>query len=120
MWLELGGKNHYYRSKWEANYARYLEWQRKNGYIHDWFPEPQTFWFKSIQRGVRSYLPDFKVIKNDLSHYWVEVKGYMDQKSKTKIKRFHKYYPSERLDVIEGKWFKKNNAKMKLLIKTWD
>jgi hypothetical protein len=69
--------------------------------ILEWDYEPQTFWFDSIRRGTRSYLPDFKVYRPDGTHYWLEVKGYMDQKSKTKIKRFKKYYPQEELIIID-------------------
>lgn len=82
--------------------------------------EPNTFWFEGIKRGVVSYLPDFLVLENDGKSYYVEVKGYMDAKSKTKIKRFAKYYPKERLIVIDSKWFKRNNPMMRKLIKGWE
>jgi hypothetical protein len=79
---------------------------KEHGIIKDWEYEPQTFWFYKIKRGVRSYKPDFKVIENNGFQYWAEVKGYMDSKSITKIKRFRKYYPKEPLVVIDHKWFK--------------
>lgn len=104
-WREVGGKNIYFRSEWEARYARYLQVLKENGHIQDWLHEPQTFWFEEIRRGTRSYLPDFKVIKPDGTHYWVEVKGYLDRKSRTKISRFRKYYPSETLVVVAEEWF---------------
>lgn len=75
--------------------------------IAKWEHEPQTFWFLHIKRGTRSYLPDFKVTELDGSHYWIEVKGYMDSKSATKIKRFRKYYPEERLFILDKKFFLK-------------
>jgi hypothetical protein len=81
--------------------------------IKEWEHEPQTFWFETIKRGVRSYLPDFKVTLHDGTHYWVEVKGYMDAKSHTKLKRFAKYYPKEKLILMTGDWFKKNEWKIK-------
>lgn len=77
------------------------------GIIKAWEHEPKTFWFNEIKRGTRSYLPDFKVTVPDGSHYWVEVKGYFDSKSLTKIKRFNKYYPQERLLVVSKEWFDK-------------
>lgn len=77
------------------------------GIIKTWEHEPQIFWFNEIKRGTRSYLPDFKVTLSDGSHYWVEVKGYFDSKSLTKIKRFHKYYPGEKLIVVSKEWFNK-------------
>jgi formylmethanofuran dehydrogenase subunit A len=53
-------------------------------------------------------MPDFLVTKTDGTTYWVEVKGYMDAKSLTKIKRFKKYYPLETLVVVDADWFKTN------------
>jgi hypothetical protein len=119
-WREIGGKRIYFRSKWECNYSRYLEYQKENKLILDWFHEPQTFWFEKIKRGCRSYLPDFKVINLDSSVIWFEVKGYYDAKSKTKIKRFAKYYPEETLILIDGTWFSKNNKMMRVVIKDWE
>lgn len=108
-WKIIGDKRIYLRSSWELKYARYLQFLKERGVIADWLYEPETFWFNEIKRGVRSYLPDFKVIRLDGTHYWAEVKGYMDAKSKTKIKRFNKYYPNEELRIIDSKWFKESN-----------
>lgn len=107
-WRTIGGKRIYFRSQWEMNYARYLEFLKQKGLIIEWEHEPHTFWFEEIKRGVRSYMPDFKVYDPDGSHYWVEVKGWMDPKSVTKIKRLKKYYPNERLEVVGKKWFADN------------
>ncbi len=107
-WKEIDGKKYYFKSSWEYKYAKYLFILKKAGYVAEWFYEPQIFWFLNIKRGIRSYTPDFKVVLFDRSHYWIEVKGYMDSKSKTKIKRFEKYYPQEKLCVIEKEWFKGN------------
>ena len=60
-WREIGGYKKYYRSRWEANYARYLEWLKSNNQIADWKHESKTFWFEGIKRGCMSYLPDFWV-----------------------------------------------------------
>lgn len=119
-WRDIGDKNIFLRSKWEANYARYLHFLKKNDLISDWEHEPETFWFLNIKRGVRSYLPDFKVTRKDGTHYWVEVKGYMDPKSSTKIKRFNKYYKNEELIVISKDWFKLNSSKLSKLIQSWE
>lgn len=119
-WREIGGNRYYCRSKWEANYARYLQWLKENSKIAQWEHEPKTFWFEKIKRGVRSYLPDFKVTELDNSYYWVEVKGYYDSKSLTKIKRFKKYYPDEILKLIDKSWFSKNSPKISGLIHDWE
>lgn len=107
-WRTIGGKRIYFRSEWEVHYAMYLEFMLQKGIIKAWEHEPQTFWFLEIKRGVRSYLPDFKITQPDGSHYWVEVKGYMDSKSITKIKRLRKYYPEEKIYIADKAWFAKN------------
>lgn len=118
-WRIIGGKKHFYRSKWEMNYARFLEFRKQSQEIKDWLYEPETFWFEKIKRGTRSYLPDFKIIEHDDSFYFVEVKGYMDQKSKTKLKRMKKYYPEIKIVLVQADWFKKNRN-YKLVIKDWE
>jgi len=90
----------YVRSKWEANYARYLNWLKAQGQIHDWQYEPDEYWFEAIKRGTRSYKPDFKVWTSTDKYEYHEVKGYMDQVSRTKLKRMAKYYPNEKVIII--------------------
>lgn len=114
-WRTINGQEYYFRSTWEANYARYLDFLVTSDSIQWWEYEPETFWFEKIKRGTRSYLPDFKIYNADGSHHWVEVKGYMDAKSKTKIKRFHKYYPKEKLIVVDKTWFKENKKHAQFL-----
>lgn len=119
-WRTFGGREIYFRSRWEANYGRYLQWLKENGYIKDWLHEPKTFWFEGIKRGAITYLPDYQVFNLDGSHQWVEVKGWYDARSKTKIKRFRKQFPDEKLVLIDSKWFKSNNQKMCLIIPEWE
>jgi len=119
-WRTISGKEYYFRSMWESNYARWLDMQLKCGMIQGWEHEPATFWFEDIKRGVRSYLPDFRVTNNHGLATYHEVKGYYDAKSKTKIKRFRKYYPEETLILIDKKWFAKNSGKLKCLIDDWE
>jgi hypothetical protein len=116
-WVTVGEKRFYSRSKAEHFFARYLQFLKASGAIRDWLYEPETFWFLEIKRGIRSYKPDFKIIELDGSHWWAEVKGYMDAKSRTKLKRFAKYYPDEKLRVIDSKWIQTNSTKLKGLIK---
>lgn len=91
----------YVRSRWEANYARYLNWLQTQGNIRAWAYEPETFVFEAIKRGTRTYTPDFKVIENDGRVVYHEVKGWMDQKSQTRLKRMAKYYPDIPVVVID-------------------
>lgn len=119
-WRTVGGKRIYFRSRWEANYARYLEWLRERKQIKSWDHEPKTFWFEEIRRGTRSYLPDFLVVELNDAEAFHEVKGWMDSASKTKIKRMAKYYPSVRLIVIDTKAYKSIAAKMANAIPGWE
>ena len=105
-WLRIGEKEGYYRSKWEGLYACYLEHCKREGWITMWEHETKEFWFDGIRRGVVSYKPDFRVTLEDGSTMWIEVKGYMDSRSATKIKRFAKYFPKEKLKVIDLSWFR--------------
>jgi hypothetical protein len=119
-WRNIGGIEKYYRSKWEANYARYLQFLKEHNEITEWLHEPEKFWFEKIKSGTRCYLPDFKVtLKNGIIEFH-EVKGWMDAKSKTKISRFRKYYPQYNLLIIDAKWFKSNNKIIAGLIKDWE
>lgn len=105
-WVHVGNNRIYFKSTWEVRMARHLQDLFEKKAIQLWQYEPEEFWFHEIKRGTRTYLPDFKVIRNDDSHYWIEVKGYLDPKSITKIKRFRKYYPQEQLFVLTNNWFR--------------
>lgn len=107
-WETIGGKRYYYKSHWEIRYAKYLEFLKIQGRIKDWEYEPDIFWFHKIKSGVRKYTPDFKIFNLDESVEYHEVKGYMDSKSKTKIKRMKIYYPEIKLKVIDKSWFEKS------------
>lgn len=119
-WREVGGKRIFFRSRWEANYARYLEWLRVRGEIQSWEHEPETFWFEGIRRGAMSYLPDFKVTENSGAVAWHEVKGWMDSRSKTKIARMARYFPKVRLIVIDSKSYKSIARQMAPMIDGWE
>lgn len=119
-WREIGGKRNYFRSRWEANYARYLQWLKERGIIAEWQHEPETFWFEQIKRGVRSYLPDFRVWELDGSTALHEVKGWMDQRSRTTLSRMKKYHPEQKLIVIDGRQYRAIRLKVMRLIEGWE
>jgi len=85
----------YVRSRWEANICRYY-----NFIGNKWLYESKIFYFndslligkKKIKKGTLSYTPDFYLPELDI---WVEVKGYLRDKSKVGLRRFKKYYPKE-------------------------
>lgn len=74
------------RSNWEANFARILKL-----YNIDFDFEPTVFAFP-IKRGTKAYTPDFYIKENNI---WIEIKGFLDDKSKIKLKRFKRYYEKE-------------------------
>lgn len=119
-WRVIGGQRGYYRSRWEANYARYLEFLRRAGVILSWRHEPKTFWFEKIRRGVRSYLPDFEVGYPDGRTVYHEVKGYFDAKSKTKLKRMRKYHPDVEVRVIAAREYRDIRRRIAPMLKGWE
>lgn len=121
-WRLVGDRKIYFRSRWEANYGRYLEFLKKVGQVASWEHEPTTFWFTSfgIKRGCVSYLPDFHVLYSDGHVEYHEVKGWMDAASKTKIRRFRKYYSEHILVILNAAWFKANARKLSGLVEGWE
>ena len=89
--------------------------------IHKWEFEPDTYWFHEIKRGTRTYLPDFKIWENEHSEpYYMEVKGWMDAKSKTKLKRMAKYYPNVKIVLVHVKEYNELKKKMSKILKGWE
>ena len=113
--------NQFFRSAWEANYARYLTFLIKQRKVHAWEFEPETFWFEEIKKGTRSYLPDFKIWKTeDSDPYYVEIKGWLDPQSKTKLKRMAKYYPDVRVELVNAKEYNAIKKSVSMLIPGWE
>lgn len=97
----------YFRSNWEANYARILNEQNIK-----WEYEPQTF---DLSNGT-SYTPDFKIDEKK----FVELKGWLDNDSKQKIELFLKEYPDYELDLIgETEYYSLRNL-FKHKIPNWE
>ena len=115
---DLGGQ--FFRSSWEANYARFLNLLIQQGRVKSWEFEADTFWFEKIRRGVRSYTPDFKVTEPCGAIYYVEIKGWMDPKSITKIKRMAKYHPQVELRVVDSKAYKELDRLIGGAIPNWE
>lgn len=110
----------YVRSSWEANYCRYLNWLVEMCEIKSWEYEPDTFEFEKIKRGSRFYTPDFKIFENDGSVIYHEVKGWMDEKSATKLKRMAKYYPEIKIILIDKDAYYAIAEQVKNLIPYWE
>lgn len=102
---DLNGQ--YFRSRWEANYARYLNFLKEHGEpIQGWEFESETFEFKGIKKGTRFYTPDFKVRFLDGHIEFHEVKGWDYPKGRTARKRFARYYPQHKLVLIDREFFR--------------
>lgn len=115
---DLNGQ--YFRSRWEANYARYLNWLKSHGEIISWEFEPDTFEFIGIKRGVRFYTPDFKIVQKDGSIIYHEIKGWMDPRSITRHKRMSKRYPQVIVRLILGQEYHAIAKKVKSIIPHWE
>lgn len=93
--------NRYFRSSWEANYARWLNYRRDViGDLVDWEYEPKVFEYP-VKHGTTSYRPDFLLRLPGGANEWHEVKGWLTQRGATALKRFAKYYPDETLVLID-------------------
>lgn len=119
-WRVIGGRRKFYRSKWEANYARYLQWLLERHEIAGWEHEAETFWFDAIKRGVRSYLPDFRVAELSGRIVFHEVKGWMTPRSKTALKRMAKYHPTVEILLIEKRQYTAIKNSVARLIGGWE
>lgn len=111
----------WFRSSWEANYARYLNLLMRLGVVEKWEFEPETFWFEGVARGTMSYLPDFRVkYKGDPTPEYVELKGWVQSKDHTKWKRMAKYHPHIKLIIIKAKEYYKIRDKWASSIPEWE
>lgn len=110
----------FFRSSWEANYARYLNWLVEHGEIVAWEFESKTFVFDGASRGVVSYTPDFKVIRNDGAHEWHEVKGWMDANSKARLALMAEHYPGELLIVIDRRAYTALEKQFRNILPNWE
>lgn len=122
--------NRYFRSAWEANIARYLNWliEHNQDGIESWDYECDEWQFP-VKRGARYYTCDFKITRTDQSIQYWEVKGYMDRGSRTKLKRMKRYYPDIYIvlitnDLSEGIYpvisYRGIAETMKCLIAEWE
>lgn len=94
--------NIHFRSSWEANYARLLNYYRDRFIIKSWEFEPDVLDLDGI-----TYIPDFKVTNINGEESYHEVKGWMDNDSKKKIEAMKSINPSllvidsEKYNIIE-------------------
>ncbi len=95
---------HPFRSKWERDYATYLDYAKAVNAIWDWAYEPDRF---DIGVGAK-FTPDFRVVVNrGESPEYREVKGYRREAAMVRLKVAAKMYPQHRwvlVTKIQGQW----------------
>jgi hypothetical protein len=111
-------ENRYFRSSWEANYARYLNWLISRGHIERWEYEVDTFEFP-VKHGTMFYTPDFKVFEKG-SVVYHEIKGWMDAKSITRMTRMAKYYPHIKVLMIDASQYRALAKTAGRFIENWE
>ena len=84
-----------FKSAWEANYARYLNFLIGKGVILDWVYEPETIVFPGRTSGVCSYTPDFRVTTREGWRHYHEVKGVWTDRFDKQLELLEEF----RLDV---------------------
>jgi hypothetical protein len=110
----------FFRSGWEANYARILNVLVAQNRIHRWEYEPDPFRFP-LKYGPLSYTPDFKVWEVDGgTHYYVEIKGWMDEKSRLKHLRMAQFHPDVPIRIIGPAEYKSLQAEYSSQIERWE
>ena len=102
---------HHCRSKWEANYIRFLLWiKRKYQY------EPKTFIIK-LPNGIKAtYTPDFLVDGTE----WHELKGWKNRTRIRKWELFQQQYSNEKFVLIDKDKYKNLEKMYKYIIPNWE
>ena len=98
--------NQYFRSSWEANIARLL-----NFYQIPWVYELETFVLGEI-----SYTPDFLVA----NRVYLEIKGKYLKNASEKIKRFQERFPDKHFIIIDSKIYRQLERVYHLTIPHWE
>jgi len=96
----------YFRSNWEANFARVLNYQNKS-----WEYEPSSF---TLSNG-RTYTPDFLS-----ENVYYEIKGRFTDACREKLELFRSEYPDIQLVLIDGVKYDELRLQYKSLIPTWE
>ena len=71
-----------YASKWEMQYAAYLDLRKTVGQVKDWQYEPDTL----VCAGGTKYTPDFRVTYPDDAREYHEVKGFWRTQDKVRMR----------------------------------
>ena len=119
-WRTIGASRIYARSRWEANYARYLEHLASSGTILRWEHEPKVFLFEQSTSGCRSFLPDFRVTEASGEVTYHEVKGWLDDRSREALARMAEFYPEASVRVFGAEWYRSNARRLSKIVPGWE
>ena len=97
----------YFHSRWEANYARVLNYLGVK-----WEYEPKTFDLET-----QNYTPDFYLPATD---EYIEVKNFLWKYSKIRDEKFRALYPDIRLKLLLKEDYLKLQNKYAVLISNWE
>ncbi len=97
----------YFHSRWEANYARVLNYLGVK-----WEYESRTF-----DLATQNYTPDFYLPATD---EYIEVKNFMWKYSKIRDEKFRKLYPDIKLKLLMKEDYLKLQTKYAKLIENWE
>ena len=97
-----------------------MQYLKDNQKIKEWYYESEIFYFKESKNNCYAYKPDFKIINNDNSFYFVEIKGWMDSASKKKIENMKIFYPEIKLVVVDLEEYNKFKKEWHFKLKEWE
>ena len=100
--------NHCFRSKWEANFARVMHYEKTPYYYEKYIFD--------LGNGEK-YIPDFYIPYDD---YFVEVKGYWFKKGRDKFLLFKRLYPNITLVVLDEGLYNYLKENYKEIIPNWE
>lgn len=129
---------HYCRSSMEANLERYLRFLGHRPWLEKTDPPREGRWYRyegrrwdftdrkgdPIKTSTGFYLADFEVwpgvVDCSRAYEVLEVKGWMDGSSKTKLNRMRKQYPEVPVEVISSKEFDRMTKGARHHIPGWE
>jgi len=115
----LGGC--YFRSSWEANWARYLNFRMRKGEVLGWEFEADTFDFPVLLNdGAAFYTPDFKVRMPDGAVEYHEVKGQMSPEGKLKLSRMREFYPQITVRLVDREVYRRVGRRFAGRLPHWE
>lgn len=106
-----------FRSQWEVNWARWLEWMKSTGNVIAWQYEPESFALVVRGKAIR-YIPDFRVEWDGKIEYH-EIKGHMDARSKDKIRAMRRQRKDVRLVVVDANVYGKLAPRFRQIVPGW-